>query len=131
MLNEQGAQQFKEKSNNRSRTDVKVKAKGDGDTELDRDNDSDNGGEDDEEGEGISKEEMKDVCKDDLALRIYSTIKTTILPQLHKCITKKVILGCIHEEVVMYLFFSSLGRDVAYSFFSTKEPSKLLEMHYP
>ena len=32
------------------------------------------------------------VSKEELAVRIYNTITSTILPQLHKCVTKKVSL---------------------------------------
>lgn len=46
---------------------------------------------DDERGEDESvKDEVADLSKEELALRIYNTITSTILPQLHKCVTKKV-----------------------------------------
>ena len=58
----------------------------------DNDNDDDKDDEDDERGdEGlVAKEEVSDLSKEELALRIYNTITSTILPQLHKCVTKKV-----------------------------------------
>jgi len=56
----------------------------------DVDNDDDN--EDDERGEdeSVVKGEVADLSKEELALRIYNTITSTILPQLQKCVTKKV-----------------------------------------
>ena len=66
---------------------------------IKRPNEPDNGGdvdndddEDDErvDDESVVKDEATDLSKEELALRIYNTITSTILPQLHKCVTKKV-----------------------------------------
>ena len=43
----------------------------------------------DDSGEAV-KGQATDVSKEELAVRIYNTITSTILPQLHKCVTKKV-----------------------------------------
>ena len=58
----------------------------------DDDDDDDKHDEDDERGEeeSVAKEEVSDLSKEELALRIYNTITSSILPQLHKCVTKKV-----------------------------------------
>ena len=66
-----------------------IKRPNEPDSGGDNDNDDD---EDDERGdeELVAKEEVSDLSKEELALRIYNTITSTILPQLHKCVTKKV-----------------------------------------
>ena len=55
------------------------------------DDNDDKEGDDDErdEAETVVKE-VTNLSKEELALRIYNTITSTILPQLHKCVTKKV-----------------------------------------
>lgn len=57
---------------------------GNGD-DVDNDDDDERG-----EDESVVKDEVADLSKEELALRIYNTITSTILPQLHKCVTKKV-----------------------------------------
>ena len=52
------------------------------------DNDDDDN---DDSGEAV-KGQATDVSKEELAVRIYNTITSTILPQLYKCVTKKVSL---------------------------------------
>lgn len=71
------------------RTEDPIKRPNEPDSGGDNDNDDD---EDDERGdeEFVAKEEVSDLSKEELALRIYNTITSTILPQLHKCVTKKV-----------------------------------------
>lgn len=70
------------------RTEDPIKRPNEPDSGGDNDNDDD---EDDERGdeELVAKEEVSDLSKEELALRIYNTITSTILPQLHKCVTKK------------------------------------------
>ena len=58
----------------------------------DSDDDGDNGNKEednDDNGEAV-KGQATDDSKEELAVRIYNTISSTILPQLHKCVTKKV-----------------------------------------
>lgn len=59
------------------------------------DNDDDDNGnkedDNDDSGEAV-KGPATDVSEEELAVRIYNTITSTILPQLHKCVTKKVSL---------------------------------------
>ena len=60
---------------------------GDNDADDDKDDEGDERGDE----ELAAKEEVSsDLSKEELALRIYNTITSTILPQLHKCVTKKV-----------------------------------------
>lgn len=56
------------------------------------DDDNDKEGEDDDGGQAgdTGKDDTPDLNKDELALRIYNTITSSILPQLQKCVTKKV-----------------------------------------
>ena len=56
------------------------------------DDDNDKEGEDDDGGEAgdTGKDDTPDLNKEELALRIYNTITSSILPQLQKCVTKKV-----------------------------------------
>lgn len=74
------------------RTEDPVTRPNEPDSGGDNDNDDDKDDEDDERGdeELVAKEEVSDLSKEELALRIYITITSTILPQLHKCVTKKV-----------------------------------------
>lgn len=58
----------------------------DGDDD-DKEDDNDDG---DDEASTSLKGQASDMSKEELALRIYNTITSTILPQLHKCVTKKV-----------------------------------------
>lgn len=55
------------------------------------DDDNDKEGEDDDGGEAgdTGKDDSPDLNKEELALRIYNTITSSILPQLQKCVTKK------------------------------------------
>lgn len=73
------------------RTEDPIKRPNEADSGGDNDNDDDDD-EDDVRGdeELVAKEEVSDLSKEELALRIYNTITSTILPQLHKCVTKKV-----------------------------------------
>lgn len=73
------------------RTEDPIKRPNEPDSGGDNDNDDDDD-EDDVRGdeELVAKEEVSDLSKEELALRIYNTITSTILPQLHKCVTKKV-----------------------------------------
>lgn len=75
-----------------ARTEDPIKRPNEPDNGRDADDDDDKGDEDDERGgeESVVKEEVTDLSKEELALRIYNTITSTILPQLHKCVTKKV-----------------------------------------
>ena len=59
--------------------------------DIDDDDDDDVDDERNEE-ETVVKEEVTDLSKEELALRIYNTITSIILPQLQKCVTKKVSL---------------------------------------
>lgn len=72
----------------------------DGNEDL-KTNDNDGGGEDDGDEDGDDKEDHSDeagqaqatnASNEERSLRIYNTITSTILPQLHKCVTKKVCL---------------------------------------
>lgn len=56
------------------------------------DDDNDKEGEDDDGGQAgdTGKDDTPDLNKEELALRIYNTITSSILPQLQKCVTKKV-----------------------------------------
>lgn len=63
----------------------------DDDEDRDDDKEIDNDGDNDEV-EMTIKGQATDVSKEELALRIYNTITSTILPQLHKCVTKKASL---------------------------------------
>ena len=54
------------------------------------DDDKDDEGDERGDEELVAKEEVSDLSKEELALRIYNTITSSILPQLHKCVTKKV-----------------------------------------
>lgn len=96
-------------------SDVKSKAAGTGgavegeiepDNEGDVVNDDDDDKDDDSgEAETTVKEEAPDLSKEELALRIYNTITSNILPQLHKCVTKKVSLKkslCFSKLLVVY-----------------------------
>ena len=58
----------------------------------DDDNENDNGDDDNDEADAAGKREIEDISKEELALRIYNTITSNILPQLQKCVTKKVSL---------------------------------------
>ena len=73
------------------KTEDPIKRPNEPDSGGDNDNDDDDD-EDDVRGdeELVAKEEVSDLSKEELALRIYNTITSTILPQLHKCVTKKV-----------------------------------------
>ena len=71
---------------------VKRSDEPDSEGDVDVDDNDDKEGNDDErdEAEAVVKEEVTDLSKEELALRIYNAITSTILPQLHKCVTKKV-----------------------------------------
>ena len=56
----------------------------------DDDGDKDDEGDDRGDEELVAKEEVSDLSQEELASRIYNTITSNILPQLHKCVTKKV-----------------------------------------
>lgn len=70
---------------------IKKSNERDNEGDIDDDDDKDDDVEGDE-AEIVVKEEVTDLSKEELALRIYNTITSTILPQLHKCVTKKVSL---------------------------------------
>jgi len=59
---------------------------GEDDDDDDKEDDNDDG---DDEASTSLKGQASDMSKEELALRIYNTITSTILPQLHKCVTKK------------------------------------------
>ena len=64
-----------------------------GDDKNDSDDDDDDKGnkeEDNDDNSEAVKGQATDDSKEELAVRIYNTISSTILPQLHKCVTKKV-----------------------------------------
>lgn len=61
-------------------------------SEPDNEGDVDDDDDDSAEADTVVKEEATDLTKEELALRIYNTITSTILPQLHKCVTKKASL---------------------------------------
>lgn len=59
---------------------------------IEDDDDKEGDGDERDEAETVGKEEVTNLSKEELALRIYNTITSTILPQLYKCVTKKVSL---------------------------------------
>ena len=62
--------------------------------DIDDDDDDHKADEEDDDDERSEEETVvkEDLSKEELVLRIYNTITSTILPQLHKCVTKKVSL---------------------------------------
>ncbi|CAB4033471.1 Hypothetical predicted protein, partial [Paramuricea clavata] len=52
---------------------------------------------DDEEGENVDKSREDVECPLKLKLKIHSSITTKILPQLHKCLTKKIQSSDFHR----------------------------------